>query len=123
MKKLISLTMVVIFGLLFMSSNSYAQNNPNIGQKIKMQLNKFLELTGDCQFSDEEALRVQEKKQLKDGSCDGSGSGSGDCTGFVDLDEDGICDNCGSIGDLAKLKERLRLRETDGLGSMKHNGN
>ncbi len=121
MKKLVSLTMVVLLGLLFVSNNTYAQNNQEIGQKIKLQLNKLLELTGDAFCGDGDILRVQEKKKLKNGDCDGTGGGSGDCTGFIDQDGDGVCDNCKRIADLEKLKERLRTRDriNDGSGSMK----
>jgi hypothetical protein len=121
MKKLVSLTMVVLLGLLFISNSTYAQSNQDIGQKIKLQFHKLLELTGDAFYGDGEALRVQEKKKLKDGDCDGTGGGNGDCTGFVDLNDDGVCDNCNRIVDLAKLKDRLRTRDrvNDGLGSMK----
>jgi len=112
--------MVVLLGLLFMSNNTYAQDNSNLGQKLKQQLHKFLELTGDPYFGDGEAFRVQEKKQLKDGSGDGNGDGTGDCIGFVDDDGDGVCDNCGGT-DLAERK-RSRDRDSEGLGIKKRIG-
>lgn len=116
MKKLVSLTLFVLVALFFTSNISYAQNNPNIGEKIKLHLHKFLDLGGDCQNGDE-ALKTRDRTKLK--LKDGSGDGNAECTGFVDADGDGVCDNCGGIGDL----DRLRDRDNDGSGLKKRNGN
>lgn len=120
MKKVFSLGLFVLLSMFFLSSNSYAQNDSDLGQKNKWQLNKLFDLTGDKQFRSEDAMRV--KKQIK------AQDGSGECLGFIDEDGDGLCDNCGSLdkngdgncdGDGVGVMKRPRDRDSDGKGLLK----
>lgn len=103
MKKIFALSIIILISMLFISSKNYAQNNPDIGQKIKLQLNKYFDLTGDKQYDCDEALKIKKRIKLHE-SC-------GECNGFVDEDGDGVCDNCGGIG----ICDRDRIKDGEGL--------
>ena len=99
MKKRVAQVVFIMIGLLLISSsNAFGQNNPDIGQKIKFQLNKFFDHTGDCQKGSNEALKIRKRLKLQDGS--------GECIGFVDEDGDGVCDNCGGAGECDRTRDR-----------------
>ena len=97
-RKLTPLALIILGLLFFTNSNAYAQNNMDLGQKIKFQLNKFFDLTGDSQKGKDEALKVRKRLKLNDGS--------GDCNGFVDEDGDGVCDNCGGTGECDRSRDQ-----------------
>jgi hypothetical protein len=121
MKKLFSLAVTVFLVLTFMSSNSYAQNNSDAGQMLKLKIKTFLNYAYD--FSDEIVSGTKDRLRLKDGSgencnfVDEDGDGLCDLCGFIDADGDGECDKCGGDGQL----DRDRL--SDGKGSKYRNGN
>jgi hypothetical protein len=99
MKKSFIPAVLVIIGLLFLSSsNSFAQNNRDIGQKLRIQLNKFFDSTGDCQKGSNEALKVRKRLKLHDGI--------GECKGFVDENGDRQCDNCGGTGECDRIRDQ-----------------
>ncbi|MCB9209239.1 MAG: hypothetical protein H6612_00895 [Ignavibacteriales bacterium] len=116
MKKVFSLTLIAFLVLAFLSSNSFAQSNPDIGQMLKLKIQTFLKLSDGN--GDEIRTNNQEKLRLKDGSGDNCGfvdaDGDGICDncGFIDEDGDGVCDKCGEAG----LYDRDRDRLNDGKG-------
>ena len=126
MKKLFSLVITVFLVLTFIGNNSYAQNNQDTGQMLKLKIKTFLNYAYD--FSDEIVSGTKDRLRLKDGSgdnCDGfideDGDGLCDLCGFIDADGDGVCDKCGNdgVGD----RDRLRDRDTDGKGLKSKNRN
>ena len=97
MKKRFASLMLIIVGLLFLTNtDSFGQNNPDLGQKIKFQLNKFFDFTGDSQKGNDDILKVRKRIKLQDGSRDGDG--------FVDVDGDGFCDKGEGSGDLDRIR-------------------
>jgi len=108
MKKILSLIVLVVISMLFLSSNTYAQNNLDSPLKNKLRFLNFLNLNGDGQYGfDEIRTRERTKTKLKDGS--------GECIGFVDEDGDGVCDNCDGGGDCDGTHDRDRTRDRDRL--------
>jgi hypothetical protein len=103
MKKSISVFLFIFLGVFFVNSSTIAQSNTEFGSKIKAQLHKFLNLDGDGQSDCNEAIKVRNRDRLK--------VGSGECIGFTDENEDGICDNCGGTGEC----DRDRLNDGNGL--------
>lgn len=90
MKKLLSLIVFVLISTMFLSTNTYAQNNQELARKMIQHLHRYIHLNGDAQSSNLDAIRIRTRAQsrlrLQDGSCG--------CSEFVDADGDGKCDNC-----------------------------
>lgn len=97
MKKVFSLIVFVVLSLMFLSNNTYAQEQQDFGQKLKFQLYKILKGDADVAGCDE-ALKVRNKLKVLDRSCE--------CNNFIDEDGDGVCDNCGGVGD--RYRDRLK---------------
>ena len=112
MKKLLSLIVFVMISTMFLSSNTYAQNHQEWAQNMIQHLHRYIHLNGDVQSSNVDAIktrtRTQSRLRLQDGSCG--------CSGFVDEDGDGKCDNCGenAVQTRTRIKSGKKSRNKGG---------
>ncbi len=109
MKKIISFTVIIITIMFFTTDNNYAQSKSDWGQKFKTKLHQYMDRAERSLFGSDDAVKLRTKTRTNTKTK----IQDGECGNFIDENADGVCDNCGGVGDC----DRDRITEGEGTKS------